>query len=54
MDVPFLEGQMTSCENVAIAIWEQLEEEVNKLGCKMHSVKLYETENNIVEYFGGE
>ncbi len=54
MDVPFLEGQMTSCENVAVAIWEQLEEEVNKLGCKMHSVKLYETENNIVEYFGGE
>ena len=53
LDVPFLEGKMTSCENVAIAIWEQLEPAINSDKCVLHSVKLYETENNIVEYFGG-
>jgi 6-pyruvoyltetrahydropterin/6-carboxytetrahydropterin synthase len=45
---------MTSCENVAIAIWEELEGPLKEVNCKLHSVKLYETENNIVEYFGGE
>lgn len=54
LDVPFLEGKMTSCENVAIAIWEQLETVISNLGCALHSVRLHETENNMVEYFGGE
>lgn len=52
MDVPFLAGQMTSCENVAIAIWEQLEGPLKEVGCQLHSVRLHETENNMVEYFG--
>lgn len=52
MDVPFLAGQMTSCENVAIAIWEQLENPLKEVGCQLHSVRLHETENNMVEYFG--
>lgn len=52
MDVPFLAGQMTSCENVAIAIWEQLEMPLKEVGCTLHSVRLHETENNMVEYFG--
>jgi 6-pyruvoyltetrahydropterin/6-carboxytetrahydropterin synthase len=54
LDVSFLTGKMTSCENVAIAIWEQLEGSLTNEKHKLHSVKLYETENNIVEYFGGE
>lgn len=53
VDVPFLNGQMTSCELVAIAIWEQLEEPIRKANCALHSVRLHETENNMVEYFGG-
>jgi 6-pyruvoyltetrahydropterin/6-carboxytetrahydropterin synthase len=52
LDVDFMQGIMTSCENVAIAIWEQLEGPISNLGCTLHSVKVYETENNIVEYFG--
>lgn len=52
MDVPFLAGQMTSCENVAIAIWEQLEGPLKEVGCQLHSIRLHETENNMVEYFG--
>jgi 6-pyruvoyltetrahydropterin/6-carboxytetrahydropterin synthase len=52
LDVPFLKGLMPSTENVAIAIWKELLPYVNTMGCKLHSVKLYETENNYVEYFG--
>lgn len=52
LDVPFLEGMQSSCENVVIAIWKQLDEEIKKIGGQLHCVKLYETENNYVEYFG--
>jgi 6-pyruvoyltetrahydropterin/6-carboxytetrahydropterin synthase len=54
LDVDFLQGLMPSTENVAIAIWKQLTPHVDALNCKLHSVKLYETENNYVEYFGEE
>ncbi len=54
LDVPFLEGKMTSCENVAIAIWEELESSIDNESRKLHSVKLHETENNMAEYFGGK
>ena len=52
LDVPFLTGLMPSTENVAIAIWKELLPHVNALDCKLHSIKLFETENNYVEYFG--
>jgi 6-pyruvoyltetrahydropterin/6-carboxytetrahydropterin synthase len=52
LDVDFLNGLMPSTENVAIAIWKQLETHISKIGCTLHCIKLYETENNYVEYFG--
>ena len=52
VDVPFLKDVMSSTENLAIAFWEQLEEPVNELGANLHCVKLQETENNYVEYYG--
>lgn len=52
LDVPFMKGIMASTENLCIAIWEELEENISKMGCKLHSVKLHETENNFAEYFG--
>lgn len=52
MDVDFLKGVMTSTENVAVAIWKELEADIAKYGVKLHCVKLQETENNYVEYFG--
>lgn len=52
VDVDFMKGKMSSTENIAIAIWEQLEEAVAGIGAQMHCVKLQETENNYVEYFG--
>jgi len=51
-DVDFLQGIMTSTENVAIAIWNKLEPQVKTLGCELHCVRLVETENNSVEYYG--
>lgn len=52
LDVDFMKGQMTSTENIAIAFWNQLVKPVAELGAHLHSVKLQETENNYVEYFG--
>jgi 6-pyruvoyltetrahydropterin/6-carboxytetrahydropterin synthase len=51
-DVIFTKDIMTSTENLAIAIWEQLEKPVKKLGAELHCVKISETENNYVEYHG--
>ncbi len=52
LDVPFMEGLMPSTENLAIKIWEQLLPHIEAHGCQIHCIKLYETENNFVEYFG--
>ena len=52
MDVDFMQGILASTENLAMAIWKQLESSVNALGCQLHCIKLCETENNFVEYFG--
>jgi 6-pyruvoyltetrahydropterin/6-carboxytetrahydropterin synthase len=54
LDVPFMEDIMPSTENVAKAFWGILKQPVADLGCVLHSVKLQETENNYVEYFGEE
>lgn len=54
LDVPFMKGKMASTEVLLIAIWEQLQEPINATGCTLHGIRLYETENNYAEYFGGE
>ena len=53
LDVDFMKGRLSSTENLAIAIWEQLAEPIATLGCSLHCVKVQETENNSVEYHGG-
>jgi 6-pyruvoyltetrahydropterin/6-carboxytetrahydropterin synthase len=53
LDVPFLEGIMASTENVAIAIWDLIDGDIRKNGGELSKIKLIETENNFVEYFGG-
>jgi len=52
LDVPFMKGVMPSTENLAIKIWEILYPLVQSERCVLHCVKLYETENNFVEYYG--
>ncbi|MFH1118774.1 MAG: 6-carboxytetrahydropterin synthase [Bacteroidota bacterium] len=52
LEVDFMAGKLASSENLAIAIWNQLEEPINAAGAKLHCVKLFETERNFVEYYG--
>lgn len=53
LDVPFMAGKLASTENLAIAIWEQLHEQLKAFPqCQLHEVKLYETERNFVTYYG--
>ena len=50
LDVDFMKDKICSTENLAIAIWEQLEPAIK--GVRLHCVRLYETERIYVEYFG--
>ena len=54
LDVPFLTCIMASTENMAVAIWDILDPLVQQHGGEMAKIKLIETENNFVEYYGGK
>ncbi len=51
-EVDFMHGKLASTENLAIAIWQELEGEITGLGATLHCVRVEETENNMAEYFG--
>lgn len=52
LEVDFMQGKLASTENIAVGIWEELEAPVSRLGGILHCIKVCETENNFVEYFG--
>jgi 6-pyruvoyltetrahydropterin/6-carboxytetrahydropterin synthase len=52
LDVPFMKGILPSAENIARAFWNILAPLIENAGGKLHCIKLQETENNYVEYFG--
>ena len=52
LEVDFMQGKLASTENIAVGIWEELEKPVAMLGGILHCIKVCETENNYVEYFG--
>jgi 6-pyruvoyltetrahydropterin/6-carboxytetrahydropterin synthase len=52
LEVDFMAGKLASTENLAIGIWNELSEPITAMGASLHCIKLYETENNFVEYFG--
>lgn len=52
LEVDFMKGKLASTENIAIAIWNELEKPVKEMDADLYSIKIYETENNFVEYFG--
>jgi len=53
LEVDFMAGKLASTENLAIGIWSELVDPIHKTGATLHSIKLFETENNFVEYLGG-
>ena len=52
LEVDFLKGKIISTETLALCFWEQLVEGVKNLGAELHCIKITETENNFVEYYG--
>jgi len=53
LDVPFMEGQMSSTENLAIACWQVIQPHIEAdARCKLHCIKIAETASNSVEYYG--
>lgn len=52
VDTPFMRGKMSSTENLCIAIWDELDAPIREEGAELHCIKLQETENNYVEYYG--
>ena len=52
LDVDFMKGKMASTEILAIEIWNQLADRIASYGAQLHYIRLVETENNFVEYYG--
>lgn len=52
LEVEFMAGKIASTENLAIGIWQELEPHIKAVGAELFRVRLEETENNYVEYFG--
>lgn len=52
IEVSFMQGKIATTENLAIAIWDELKPEIEKTGARLHCVKIEETENNSIEYYG--
>jgi len=54
VDVDFMKDKMASCENLVVEIWKILEHHLPSVtgSGKLHSIRLYETPRNYVEYFG--
>lgn len=52
IEVDFMKEKLASTENLAVGIWEELKPQVSELNAQLHCVKVVESENNYVEYFG--
>ena len=52
LDVDFMKGKIATTENLVVAIWDELKPEIEKEGAKLHCVKIEETENNSIKYYG--
>ncbi len=50
LEVDFMQGKIASTENLAMAIWKELEAPFNNIGIRLHMIRIKESENNIVEY----
>ncbi len=52
LEVDFMKGRIATTENLAVAIWDELKPAVEKEGASLYCVKIEETENNSIEYYG--
>lgn len=54
LDVDFMQGKIASTEVLAQEIFNQLRPHIEAHHVTLHSIRLHETENNYVEYFGDD
>jgi 6-pyruvoyltetrahydropterin/6-carboxytetrahydropterin synthase len=47
-----MKGRIATSENLAISIWNALNPFIEKEGASLHRIKIEETENNSIEYYG--
>ena len=52
IETDFMTGKIATTENLAKAIWYELEAPLANEGAILHCVRVEETENNSVEYYG--
>ncbi|NUM32240.1 MAG: 6-carboxytetrahydropterin synthase [Bacteroidetes bacterium] len=50
LDVEFMQGKITTIENLVVAIWNELLPHIK--GVELHCIKIFETERQFVEYYG--
>jgi 6-pyruvoyltetrahydropterin/6-carboxytetrahydropterin synthase len=51
-EVEFMKDKIATTENLAISIWNELTPYIEKQGARLYCVKIEETENNSIEYYG--
>ena len=55
IEVPFMKGKLTSCENLIIEFWKILDPLIMEESggrASLHTLKLYETPSSYAEYYG--
>jgi len=52
LETEFMKGKVATTENLAISIWNELEDSIKTEGALLHCVRIEETENNFIEYYG--
>jgi len=52
LEVSFMHSRIATTENLAVAIWNELKPAMENEGVVLHCVKIMETENNTIEYYG--
>jgi 6-pyruvoyltetrahydropterin/6-carboxytetrahydropterin synthase len=52
LEVDFMKEKIATTENLAVAIWNEISTAVKEKGAELHCIKIEETENNSVEYYG--
>jgi len=51
-EVPPFDRVVPTAENIALDIWQRLEPRLTKDGSRLHGVRVYETPDLYVDYFG--
>lgn len=52
LEVGFMQGKIATSENLVVSIWNELKPAIEKEGVFLHCIKIGETENNTIEYYG--